>query len=253
MLSFKANRETGIAAKAFTLVELLVVISIITILAALLMPALSIALENARAMACMSNQKQMGLAYVEYAGDYNDIIPGPSIWIGPAWGDFLSWSDVLKPYLGSEDSKLIRCNKNKKGRYGVYWGDVGWSNPPWQDKQYLIYDHDYSTYYYPNKITRPGQYFFMGCTSAASLGGWETYTGCGMFKPNMFWSGGSSNQQGLWMSHGNVNGLFVDGHAESCDSSDLVNVHNHRKVGDPTFAGGIRVWKTKDFDIVNLN
>jgi len=60
------NKRSG-----FTLIELLVVIAIIAILMAILMPALQIAREQARGIACMSNQKTMGLAYVMYA-DEND-------------------------------------------------------------------------------------------------------------------------------------------------------------------------------------
>ncbi len=55
----------------FTLIELLVVIAIIAILMAILMPALNIVKEQARGVACMSNQKTIGLAYVMYA-DEND-------------------------------------------------------------------------------------------------------------------------------------------------------------------------------------
>lgn len=55
----------------FTLIELLVVIAIIAILMAILMPALERVKEQARGIACMSNQKTMGLAYVMYA-DEND-------------------------------------------------------------------------------------------------------------------------------------------------------------------------------------
>ncbi|MHC4118671.1 MAG: type II secretion system protein [Planctomycetota bacterium] len=55
----------------FTLIELLVVIAIIAILMAILMPALNRVKEQARGIACMSNQKTMGMAYVMYA-DEND-------------------------------------------------------------------------------------------------------------------------------------------------------------------------------------
>lgn len=56
--------------QAFTLVELLVVITIITIMAALLMPAMLQARDSARTATCMSNQKQLALAEIMYSEDY---------------------------------------------------------------------------------------------------------------------------------------------------------------------------------------
>jgi prepilin-type N-terminal cleavage/methylation domain-containing protein/prepilin-type processing-associated H-X9-DG protein len=68
--------------RGFTLIELLVVIAIIAILAAILFPVFAQARAKARQASCLSNLKQLGLAYQMYATDYDELLPhfAPSQW-----------------------------------------------------------------------------------------------------------------------------------------------------------------------------
>lgn len=85
--------------RAFTLVELLVVISILAVLISLLLPALNRAKALAQAIECASNLQQIGLAALEYTNESQGLVPNQPFAFGPG-GQGLTWDIQISPELG---------------------------------------------------------------------------------------------------------------------------------------------------------
>jgi len=116
----------------FTLIELLVVIAIIAVLMAILMPALNIAREQARGIACSSNQKTLALAYITYASDndgtvcggfaQHDIVNDVPPWVMPPL-DYSGGNIV--PMDSGPVTREQRYNGLREGALYKYVKDVG--------------------------------------------------------------------------------------------------------------------------------
>lgn len=132
----KTNTKFPNGHRIFTLIELLIVVAIIAILAAMLLPALNKAKQKARAISCMSNQKQLMNTVLFYAEDYK----GNSLpWQGYTSLGYeadLTWSMLLYRFYGLKlNNPVIRCpdtpirytdsaaNRHRYDTYGIHRGN----------------------------------------------------------------------------------------------------------------------------------
>ncbi|MBU0607510.1 MAG: DUF1559 domain-containing protein [Armatimonadetes bacterium] len=203
--------------RGFTLIELLVVIAIIAILAAILFPVFAKARDKARQASCQSNEKQLMLAVLQYAQDYDerlvffrtavgcppnaggtgDTAPAGSVW----W-----WYDHVQPYIKntqvlrcpSRDPATRNCNRGITNRYNLNNAMLGQSL---------------------GTIIRPAELVCL-----AETGCYRTCTG-GEVAAHTSWSindisqASATSYSGFLLVHsGTCNAAFVDGHVKAMKS-----------------------------------
>ena len=124
----------------FTLIELLVVIAILAILAALLFPVFAQAREKSRQTVCVSSERQIGLALMQYVQDYNETYPNGSNFNGaePIWAGE-GWAGQCFPYVRS--AALFRCPS-----------DPGLSNTPVNAVVSYAYNVNFVSYQEENEV-----------------------------------------------------------------------------------------------------
>ena len=123
----------------FTLIELLVVIAIIAILAAILFPVFATAREKARQTTCSSNLKQLGLAMLQYAQDYDELLPcGTQGVTSTQDGRGVGWAGQVFPYAKS--IALFQCPDDTHLASQPSWGQYPIS---YAENQNVVFQYNF--------------------------------------------------------------------------------------------------------------
>ncbi|MBI2299626.1 MAG: type II secretion system protein [Armatimonadetes bacterium] len=125
------HADPGRGSRGFTLIELLVVIAIIAILASMLFPVFAQAREKARQAGCTSQLKQLGLGFMAYVQDYDEVFPllsysGAAGQTTPDNRGAFRWPWLIQPYLRTFDILVCPTDssdpKGYRDKSGPYYG-----------------------------------------------------------------------------------------------------------------------------------
>lgn len=208
--------------RGFTLIELLVVIAIIAILAAILFPVFARAREKAKQTSCLSNMKQIGLATMMYAQDYDDTYPSTQLDYGGHYNASYSyWPEFVQPYI--KNWQILVCPS--ENRPSVTSRLTGEQIPSVLAGAYgMNQNFGYrATGISVSKVEAPAQIILITeCTNYTTRPFWWTY-GTGYYFLRVAHNGGLNNS-------------FADGHAKWLGQDEA------KKLEYWYFSGGAYPW-----------
>lgn len=210
----------------FTLIELLIVIAIIAILAALLLPALSKARETAKRATCSANMNQIGKAEMMYSSDFSNYF----VIAAHGYGSYAAVMNQLYKLPRTVFSCPTEQNPTQEEFYyisiGIHRPDSGWSYV--RDDEFYWQNREEMGQYYI--MAEPNHFFVLSKMKQLSripfladvrrpFNVVEPNRGFAYFIPNNKFGGGPSGI--AWVHSVGANITYADGHVEYLSASEL--------------------------------